>query len=301
MQATAIQRPSGAASTPWPAAVGSAVRRPALHLGLALAALLGAGTACADRPVAGNGLVTDLAQLVQTRSPVILGEIHGTAEAPALVGDVVEALVAGGGPVLLALEIPSSHQDQLDLYLDSAGTPADRAALFGHRFWGFRDGRSSVAMLALLDRIRALRADGRSLEVVAFDVADPGEADREATLAANLATVLRRPQRPPVLVLTGNLHARQTIGTPFDPTLELMAWRLREFKPLSLNVRAPTGTAWVCTPACGVLRLGEDRPPGEPSLTLFDAISSTGYDGEVSLARFTASRPATALGAPTAD
>lgn len=305
MQHVRKPRPTGAAAPASTAAAGTGGRR-STRLGavamIALAVVLGVGPAPGQPPgTASDPLAAQLAQLVRTRSPVILGEIHGTAEVPALVGDVAAALVAGGGPMLLALEIPSSHQDQLDLYLASAGTTADRAALFGHRFWGFRDGRSSVAMLALLDRVRALRADGHALDVVAFDVADPGAAQREATLAANLAAVLRRPQRPPVLVLTGNLHARRAIGTPFDSTLELMAYRLRDLAPLTLDVRAPTGSAWVCAPECGVRRLGEGREPGTPALALFAAPSATGYDGEVTLARFTASMPATEVDPPVAD
>jgi hypothetical protein len=282
---------------------GDVIGRPMLRRVVALAALVAAGAAFADRPAAGTGeVVAGLSQLVLTRSPVILGEIHGTAEVPALVGDVLASALADGGPLLLALEIPSSHQAQLDRYLEGAGSRAEREALFGHRFWGFRDGRSSVAMLALLDRVRALRAAGHALEVLAFDVAEPGAGpEREATLAANLAAALRRPDAPPVLVLTGNLHARRAIGTPFDPSLELMAWRLRELAPLSLNVRAPTGSAWVCAPECGVLRLGEDREPGEPSLRLFDVPSSAGYDGEVTLARFTASMPANEVDRAKAD
>lgn len=259
-----------------------------------LAAVLCWGPAAAAEPDGADpALVAQLADLVLQRSPVILGEIHGTAEVPALVGEVVARVLAGGGPLLLALEIPSSHQDQLDRYLASAGSQADRAALFGHRFWGFRDGRSSVAMLALLDRARDLRASGLALEVLAFDVAEPDAGrDREAVLAANLAAALRRVDRPPVLVLTGNLHARKAIGNPFDPTLELMAWQLREFRPLTLNVKAPTGSAWVCAPECGERRLGTGTTPGRPALQLFDTPSSQGYDGEVTLARFSASAPA---------
>lgn len=279
----------------------------ACALALALALTLpwpGAAAASAATPSTPAGDAPDpvqaLAQLVPERT-VILGEIHGTAEVPALVGDVVAAVLAAGGALTLALEIPSSHQAGLDRYLDSAGTAADRQALFGHRFWGFRDGRSSVAMLELLDRVRGLRADGHALEVLAFDVADPGDPAREATLAGNLGAALRRPGRAPVLVLTGNLHARRAIGTPFDPTLELMAWRLRELEPLSIDVRAPTGSAWVCAPGCGVRQLGAGRAAGTPALRLFAAPSATGYDGELTLARFTASLPASEVIAASAD
>lgn len=260
---------------------------------LGLAMLTAAASAHADRPASeGAGLVEELAALVLARSPVILGEIHGTAEVPALVGVVLATVVARGGPVLLALEIPSSHQQQLDRYLDGDGTHGEREALFAHRFWDFRDGRSSVAMLGLLDRVRQLRADGHAVAVLAFDVADPGNPARETVMAQNLAEALRRAGQTPVLVLTGNLHARRVIGSPFDPTLELMAWQLREFEPLTLDVRAPTGSAWVCAPECGELQMGEGRDPGEPALRLFDSPSATGYDGEVTLARFSASAPA---------
>ncbi|PTL80173.1 hypothetical protein [Vitiosangium sp. GDMCC 1.1324] len=55
-----------------------------------------------------------------------------------------------------------SEQSRLDTYLASRGTPADQDTLLDGDFWRrpYQDGRSSRAMLELVDQVRALRALG---------------------------------------------------------------------------------------------------------------------------------------------
>ena len=59
---------------------------------------------------------------------VILGEMHGTQETPALFGDLVCA-AAARGPVIVALEVALEDQAAFDAYLNSAGDAPARAAL----------------------------------------------------------------------------------------------------------------------------------------------------------------------------
>ncbi|MBX3727457.1 MAG: hypothetical protein KF823_16275 [Xanthomonadales bacterium] len=275
------------------------MRRSGRLAALAGSFLLGLATAPwardAVNPDLPAGVAARIAGLMDGRSPVILGEIHGTAEVPALVGAVLAERVAGGRPVTLALEIPDSHQAALDAWLDGGGEEFAATALAGHPFWSYEDGRSSVAMLDLLEQVRRWRRAGAAVGVLAFDVPDPavGGADRERHMADRIEQALAGPEAPPMLVLTGNLHARRAIGHRFDPDLPLMAWHLRSHRSLTVNVRALAGSAWICTPQCGEQVLGSiPAPAPETGLQLFQSLSATGYDGEVVLERFTASPPA---------
>lgn len=249
----------------------------------------------ADHAHASAAAAAEIAGLMDRHSPVILGEIHGTAEVPALVAAVLAERLAGARPVTLALEIPDSHQAALDAWLDGGLEETAGTALAGHPFWSFEDGRSSVAMLGLLDQVRRWRQAGAAIELLAFDVPDPavGGADRERHMADRIERALAVPGAAPMLVLTGNLHARRAIGHRFDPELPLMAWHLRGRRSLTVNVRALAGSAWICSPQCGEQILGSiPAPAPDTGLNLFPSPSVAGYDGEVVLERFTASAPA---------
>lgn len=269
-------------------------KRGAALLAIVLAATLpdrATGAAGSEAPPPAASAIADL---MARHSPVILGEIHGTAEVPALVGAVLAERVAGGEPVTLALEIPDSHQAALDAWLDDPQGGDAGTALAGHRFWSFEDGRSSVAMLGLLEQVRRWRRSGAPVGLLAFDVPEPVAtgAVRERHMADRLRQALAQPGAAPMLVLTGNLHARRKVGNPFDPAVELMAWHLRDLPALSLDVRARGGSAWVCIPECGTHGLAAPDPVPATGLRLLDRPSANGYDGEVVLERFTASPPA---------
>lgn len=269
--------------------------------GLLIAAITAAsaGRAVADGQAFGE-LPGRIAAAMDSHSPVILGEIHGTAEVPALVAAVLASRLAAGGAVTLALEIPDSHQAALDAWLDDAARGPAAPALAGHPFWSYQDGRSSVAMLDLLEQVRRWRQAGAAVDLLAFDVPDPSVAGalRERHMADRLEQALAKPQAPPMLVLTGNLHARRVVGNPFDPDLELMAWHLRDRPALTLDVRALAGSAWICAPGCGARELGVAGPAPATGLRLFGQASAQGYDGELVLPRFTASPPAFPAGGP---
>jgi hypothetical protein len=97
----------------------------------------------------------------------IFGEIHGTAEAPALFADFVCA-AAQQGPVLVGLELAEEEQPALDVFLASDGSPQARAALLARPHWQSQDGRASRAKLALVERLHALRAAGLPVGALAF-------------------------------------------------------------------------------------------------------------------------------------
>jgi hypothetical protein len=226
---------------------------------------------------------------------VVLGEVHGTEEVPAFVARYVCATAAGGKPVRLALEMPAEEQARLDAFMGGAGTADEQAALLAGRFWQrpFQDGRSSAAMLRMLDALRGMRAAGMPVEVLAYD---SGGAGREAGMAQQLRAAIARHSGSAFVVLTGGLHATRTRGNRFNPNFESMTYLLADLKPLSLTVVTGGGSAWVCTGAAGCGPKSWTINQGTPLATGSVALDapSPQFDGSFHVGATTASPPAVA-------
>ncbi|WP_377701651.1 hypothetical protein [Pseudoduganella sp. UC29_71] len=230
---------------------------------------------------------------------VVLGEVHGTEEVPVFLARYLCAVAAGGKPVKLALEMPADEQARLDAYIGSAGSPEQTAALLAGPFWrrAFQDGRSSAAMLRLLQSVRAMRAAGMDMEVVAYDSGSGGAA-REAVMAQQLRAAVARHSGSAFVVLTGGLHATRTRGNRFNPEFESMTYRLADLKPLSLTVVTDGGSAWVCTgpsaAACGARNWTINQGPLLPAGSVVLDASTPQFDGSFHVGKTTASPPAVA-------
>ncbi len=236
----------------------------------------------------------------------IFGEVHGTAETPPLVARYLERC-EDGSPLLLGLEIPTDERDRLDRYLASHGRAHDRNELLSGPFWnGLPDGRTSVAMLELIEDIRKKRRQGCDLEIVAFDSAPHGPA-RERDMAETLVARFRQGEYAQLVVLVGNLHARRTRGVPWDPEWTPMAAHMVEkLEVVTLDFRSASGEAWNCRndpPDCGPHPLpGRDR--GRDVFIDVEASSDPSrlYDGIFYIGRPNASPPAgRASGSPVEE
>ncbi len=251
-----------------------------MMLGLALAGTSGARERCT------------WPEAMPIRPLVLVGELHGTVETPALVGELACAAAADAAtPVTVALEMDPTEQARIDAYLASAGTAADRSALLAGRFWTrtMQDGRSSVAMAALIERLRSLRSEGHAIQVVAVDTLR--HADRDAEMAANIRRETRR-EGARVIALLGNRHASGHKGVQDDPGYVPAGYLLADLQPLSVRVDAPRGSAWVCAPTCGVLAFGARSSAAEPIAAGYAPIATRpGYDGVYMLPALTASPP----------
>ena len=186
---------------------------------------------------------------------LVLGELHGTAQIPALAARLATAY-AEQGPLTLALEVPHTEQPAIDRYLDSDGGDGAWRALAGTPFWLVRDdqhdGRRSVQMRQLVEVVRALRAQGAAVGVLAYDVGKD-EADahdhhwRDARMAANLRAAAA--QQPGVLlVLSGNVHAMRTRPSwaPAELQRAPMTSLLLDLEPFAVNITAASGHFWGC-------------------------------------------------------
>jgi len=234
---------------------------------------------------------------------VLLGERHGTAEIPALFADLVcdAASRHQGQTVLVGLELPVSTQPAIDLLLDGPEKDAGTRALLAHSFWqqDTQDGRTSQAMLALLERLRTYRAQGMRLAVRAID-SNTGQ-DRDAFMAGTLSEAIATVRPAQTMVLVGDLHSRIIKGYPWKPDDEYrpLGTRLRDKDPhvLGLNtIWRHAGSAWTCNTSMecgpGPLRAREfDGPVPRLALDL-DAADKVGWSGTLFVDAVNASPPA---------
>ncbi|MDQ3263087.1 MAG: ChaN family lipoprotein [Myxococcota bacterium] len=237
---------------------------------------------CPDPHRAPEGWLTD--------GPLLVGELHGTAETPRLVLSVVCQASRDGGEVQLGLEIPRGEQARLDAFLRTG----DRTALLASEHWtrAYQDGRSSVAFLELLEAARRLRLQGGKVSLFAYDV-DAKVPDRDLAMAQEIhRRSLLSPA--PMVILVGSIHARTTVALPRPMGFRLIGLGLR---PHSLLVEAEGGEAWLChtrdASSCG------PHPGGRPTSTpapvgqfSSPVTGMRGYEARFLFARFTASPPA---------
>jgi hypothetical protein len=238
-------------------------------------------------------------------SALMIGELHGSTETPALVGRLVGAL-ADRRPVTLGLEGPRAEQTRIERYLASDGSAAARSDLLAGDFWQpppeRSDGRRSLAMAELLETVRRLRAEGADIEVATIDnVGSYGpDGDRRNGMAAEIDALAGKLATGHVVLLMGNFHARITPfpGRIFSDGVEIesflpTAGRVTTLPLTSVDVTACQGSFWACTgDSCGPQQLTSECPipdgaalyPGEPV--------RDGYHFTLVLEELTASPPA---------
>ena len=258
-------------------------------------ALFAAASLAAAPPVcaapAGMDALLDMPQRY-----IIIGESHGTAEAPAAFAQMVCA-AAERGPVTVALEFPTVMQPQLDAFLTAPDEAAALAALDDTHFLNPRmnDGRSSQAMLAMLLSVRQLRVDGRHIAFHAFQPSNqrPRELSQawyELDMGHALAgAAYARPQAK-VLVIVGNLHARKTGFSRFPEVGVPAAGHLPAADTLTLNVAQQGGTAWNCQQECGVHN-SRSAYDVDARGVILKPDADGAYDGVLALGPSTASPP----------
>lgn len=185
---------------------------------------------------------------------ILLGESHGTQEIPRFVQALVTRY-AVEGPVLLGVEIPATEQASLDAFLRSPGAAAGREAVL-HRPWWTRhdnqhDGRRSYDMLDLFDGLRRLRAQGRIVRVLAYDVGEheqhAGNDWRDERMAEAIRAAYGANAHAVVLVLAGNVHAM--LARPDDivgPVQKTAGQWLADLHPESVRIAARGGASWAC-------------------------------------------------------
>lgn len=240
-------------------------------------------------------------------SVLVIGELHGTEETPALAAAMAQRL-AGDASVVLALEVPRQEQQSIDAFLDSQGNPEARAKLLSGEFWrvdaASSDGRRSRAMVALLETVRAARQSGLALSVATLDDmafhAKGGE--RRQGMAKRIVELAENPAYEHVVALVGNYHARlappsapvtadgEALEDPPVPTAALIT----DVPLISVNVTACSGSFWSCRApgSCGPIELPGQCPEGHKVQVMEIEPNDSGYHVVVVLGQLTPSPPA---------
>ena len=252
-------------------------------------------TALAIEPIA--CLAEDsLPEAIYDARIIILGEIHGTEESPRFAAQLLCALADNGRTVVLGLEILDWEQPTLDDYLQDLSRE-DFVPSADSIFWAspVLDGRSSKAMAELISQVKAFRSLGMQIDIVAFDGAVQDDQNRDDVMASNIRKAIMEREGSQLLLLTGRVHAFQTLGAPFDAGFRSMANQLSEYSPLSLLMTHAGGTAWTCHGAeCSTFELEPDRSQfGDPNgRIVLQTVDDGRFDGYYVVDHITASPPA---------
>ncbi|MDG2532279.1 hypothetical protein P6144_01340 [Sphingomonas sp. HITSZ_GF] len=232
---------------------------------------------------------------------VLFGEYHGTVEMPGAVADALCSAAATGRPLILGIEMHAGNQSALDTYLRSDGSDSARTALLEAPGWREEGGRTTGAILDLIEASRRLARSGRQVEILAFDpveVVTGTSMEREAGMAERLrAAVARRPNGL-AIVLTGVGHASREPWSSYTPPFPALGGLLPRDRSLVLAFARPGGSYWGCAAPDGT-RDGckpyamPVREPVAPRGVRADPGLRAGYDGVYSAgAQYTPSRPA---------
>lgn len=186
---------------------------------------------------------------------LILGELHGTQEAPNFTRNLVCALAGKGHRILLAVEL--SSDDDAHFQQAWALDHASFASGLGSTGWkGRKDGVASRAMFDMLVDLHRLKSNGAPIDIVAFNGTTrqardfpelQGQGPHEAAQARNIAVARSAGDYDLVVVLVGSLHAGtrevEVRGQSFDP----MAIHLAAYgKVASFAMQYTGGTASNC-------------------------------------------------------
>jgi len=284
-------------------------------IGCILAALLSilsaqSLAAAAETAAAGCPDVPGLAPLLAPGTAILAGEMHGTREAPSFVRAVACSGLAAGVPVTVALEIDRAENAAFQEFLRSDGSEAARARLLASPFWHrkFQDGRSSEAMLGLVDDLRRLSAGAApgAFHLLLLDRPQPGD-QRDQAMAERLAEAIDARPGDLFVALTGNIHNRLQKGMSWNEELEPMAYRLHRMRPdarlVSLDMAYPGGSAWVCfgqTPEdCKAQELhGPESAEGRSGVELSKDPEGAPYSGRYFTGPISASPPAVGEAGP---
>lgn len=190
---------------------------------------------------------------------IILGELHGMDGPPNFAKALVCHSLARGYRTALGFEMSDDAEQRLKIFLASKGSEDARIEMFNHTMWtnDFTDGRSSEAMLALLDYARITQQSESSFKPFFFQSTDVDwsqyEADPNAVLQANekgmaenILSFSQKNEIDKTIILVGNLHAKRAKNPFGDHDYDFMAVHMPAPETLTLSNLYGSGTSWNC-------------------------------------------------------
>jgi hypothetical protein len=262
--------------------------------------LLAAGTPASDQcnPIPGY----ELALADQAVRWIVIGEIHGTNEIPALFADAV-CLTARSRPLIVALEQPASDQGAIDEFIRSDGSVEAKRKFLATPMWNsaFQDGRTSEAYFSLFETLRQMYADRRIISVVAFQPSGlterPTPAGYEKAMADRLAAAAM--DGTTVIALVGNAHAMRT-EVPWGDRYLAMAGHLPREATLAFNTVFDGGEVWNCRGQPVICGPSTSPSRGNPRSRGVEVLQDDGpYSGVIYLGTSTTASPPQANPAAT--
>lgn len=236
--------------------------------------------------------LAEAAELIRTQAGkhrlILLGEMHGTREAPKLLA-ALATVYAQQGPVAVGLELGESLQPSIDAFMASDGGERARAKLLADPYWQVprarNDGRRNLEVVSLFGYLRTLKAQGRKVSVFAFDPRPVGKADAQAgdrAMAQRIQAALSKFPAGRMLTLSGNVHAMSRRPALAPHIQEPMGSFLRDQEPFTVDIAARGGEFWACSDgACG--------PKKQPAVFTQSGPADV-FDLRVVLPRFTLAR-----------
>ncbi|MEM7375699.1 MAG: hypothetical protein AAF587_44310 [Bacteroidota bacterium] len=255
-------------------------------------ALVTAGMGCgANGPVQDKlpcSTIHGLDSLLRPGRIILLGEIHGTQEAPAYVGQMACHMLRKQIPVIVGLELPREEESVVRAFLQSEGSEADQLNILQLPFWAkeYQDGRTSQAMFDLLETLRQFRTVGGEIDILLID--HPSSDNRDIAMAARIIQTAKEAPASMMVILTGNLHSIIYEDSGYMGSYITAA--LGKDRVLSLKQTFTGGSAWVDTGGSpGPVRFGGEGLAWKGIIINPDLYE---YQGSFEMDSIHASRPA---------
>jgi len=199
-----------------------------------------------------EALPDDIYPLLAKDKIIWLGEMHGSREVPSLLLSFFRLIKKHDKTPIVALEWPDSLQKHVDHFLKTG----DLEPLFSHPsfYKHMHDGRSSEAMVELLKKLREEKVE----KIHCFDTDLP--IDREKFMYESLLNFTEKNTFSKIILLSGNVHSRTDMGTPWDSQYKSAAFLLKQKIPSlrSFLTEASKGQIWMCwnNEPCGPQNVG---------------------------------------------
>jgi hypothetical protein len=239
---------------------------------------------------------------------IIFGEMHGTNESPEAIGQLACSLLHSGRPVRIGLEADWPQGASLARAIED---PFDREVVLNAapKMWSTYDGRSSEAVLELLEQVSQWYGQGFDISVFAFDAlpsewvgAENQAIARDAAMAKQVNLQVSEFDGA-VLLQTGNFHAQKSPFSFADQAFIPMASLITVRPVFSLEMKYGPGSAWVnatyedgegnIVENLGPMQMGGiGKPDAEPRSFVLENDWPAAFDGEYFTGSISASPPA---------
>ena len=246
--------------------------------------------------------------LIEPGRVLLLGEVPGTAQSPAFIVEVIERGHEKGLPIHLALELKSEEQEAIDRYLAGDGSAEARRALVSQGAWiaPRQDGRTSVAMVDLLEAVRLKREQGVRIHLTLFDRDGETPQQREVAMANLLQAVAFKDPYALTIILTSNDQSRIRPGRGpdrrYQPLGRLLGQRRLSHRLIAVDVAHAGGEAWHCadetSESCAAQTIAPRGPQDGEWITLQAIANKIGHHGWYHVGALEASPPAASVETP---